>query len=184
MTEVRPPNAGVPTATDSDVPRVHIVGRKNAGKTTLVCDLVRELSQLGYRVATVKHTHHQHELDTPGKDSHRHRVSGAVGVGILSPRMTAAFVPVTRADDDANRYASFSVMFSDCDLILVEGDLNSPAARVEVWRQGLSEPPYAIEDHSITALVSDDAVAVTCQQWKRSDIREIAHAVVLLTGIG
>ena len=27
--------------------RIHIVGRKNSGKTTLVCDLVRELAARG-----------------------------------------------------------------------------------------------------------------------------------------
>jgi len=73
----------------SGPPPIHIVGRKNAGKTTLVCDLIAALTQQGLRVATVKHTHHQHELDVPGKDSWRHREAGAAAVGILSPGMVA-----------------------------------------------------------------------------------------------
>ena len=69
--------------------RLHIVGRKNSGKTTLIVDLVRHLTALGHRVGTIKQTHHQHELDTPGNDSHRHRQAGAAAVGIVSPALHA-----------------------------------------------------------------------------------------------
>ena len=67
---------------DRQPPRLHIVGRRNAGKTTLVCELIAAIQDRGFRVATVKHTHHNHELDTPGKDSFRHRQAGAAAVGI------------------------------------------------------------------------------------------------------
>jgi len=73
--------------------RFHIVGRKNSGKTTLVADLVTQLATRGLRVATIKHTHHRHELDTPGKDSWQHRHAGAAVVGILSRGLTAVFIP-------------------------------------------------------------------------------------------
>ncbi|MEO2032331.1 MAG: molybdopterin-guanine dinucleotide biosynthesis protein B, partial [Planctomycetaceae bacterium] len=57
--------------------RIHIVGRKNSGKTGLIVELVSFLTDLGYCVGTIKHTHHDHELDTPGKDSYRHCAAGA-----------------------------------------------------------------------------------------------------------
>ncbi len=164
------------------VPRIHIVGRKNAGKTTLVCDLVTQLTEQGYRVATIKHTHHHHELDTPGKDSHKHRESGAAGVGILSSQMTAAFVPVQRDEDESVRYARFNVMFNDCDLILVEGDLNTSATKVEVWRAVNAEPPYAAaDDREIAAIISDDDVSVDCEVLSRSDLTAIAERIMQLT---
>ena len=50
--------------------RLHIVGGKNHGKTTLIMELVKELNRRGQTVGTIKHTHHQHELDVPGKDSY------------------------------------------------------------------------------------------------------------------
>ncbi len=162
------------------VPRIHIVGRKNAGKTTLVCELVRELSRMGYKVATIKHTHHNHELDTPGKDSHQHRESGAAGVGILSPKLTAAFVPVQRDDDEANRYESFQVLFGHCDLILVEGDLHTTATRVEVWRDVLTEPPYASDDGEMAAVVTDNDVTTRCPKWPRADIGALSKKIQAL----
>ena len=66
-----------------------MIGRKNSGKTTLVSELVTEFTARGYRVGTIKHTHHQHELDVPGKDSYRHREAGAAIVGIISSIVVA-----------------------------------------------------------------------------------------------
>lgn len=161
--------------------RVHIVGRKNSGKTTLVCELVREFTDRGIRVATIKHTHHHHELDTPGKDSHLHREAGAAGVGILSPQMTAMFIPSDRELRGEQRYEQFESLFADCRLILVEGDLNSTAPRVEVWRGVVSEEPYAAGDPKIAAVISDDvATGLVCSIWSRSDIAEVADRILSL----
>ena len=52
-----------------------VVGTKNTGKTTLVTLIVSELVNRGYRVGTVKHTHH--ELDLEGKDTWKHREAGS-----------------------------------------------------------------------------------------------------------
>lgn len=159
--------------------RIHIVGRKNSGKTTLVCDLVAELTRRGLRVATIKHTHHRHELDTPGKDSHKHREAGAAAVGILTPQMTAAFIPMDREEMGAHRYAAFESIFADFDLILVEGDLQTNAPRVEVWRSTVSERPYAADDAKIIAVVSDESPPnVACPVWPRANIAGLAERII------
>lgn len=165
--------------------RVHIVGRKNSGKTTLVCELVREFTSRGIRVATVKHTHHHHELDTPGKDSHLHREAGAAAVGILSPQMTAMFVPSDRELRGERRYEQFESLFSDSRLILVEGDLQSTAPRVEVWRSVVSEEPYAAKDSAISAVISDDSVCgLSCPVWPRNSVRNVADRILDLIQFG
>jgi len=165
--------------------RVHIVGRKNSGKTTLVCELVREFTSRGIRIATVKHTHHHHELDTPGKDSHLHREAGAAAVGILSPQMTAMFIPSDRELRGERRYEQFESLFADCSLILVEGDLNSAAPRIEVWRSVVSEEPYAAKDSAIRAIVSDDSVGgLSCPVWPRNSVRIVADQILDLIQAG
>lgn len=161
--------------------RIHIVGRKNSGKTTLVCDLVRELSGRGLKVATVKHTHHHHELDVPGKDSYKHRESGAVAVGILSPSMTAMFIPSGREARGDHHYAMLERQFCDTDLILVEGDLQATAPRLEVWRSTLDETPYAAGDATIQAVISDDPVpGIACPTWARSELSKLADRILKL----
>jgi molybdopterin-guanine dinucleotide biosynthesis protein MobB len=159
--------------------RVHIVGRKNSGKTTLIVDLVQYLTANGYRIGTIKHTHHHHELDTPGKDSHRHREAGAAVVGILSPGMTAVFRPTDRAVNDANdRYDQLAPMFADCDIVLVEGNLQTTAFKIEVWRSAVTEQPIATHDLSISAVITNDAVSVAVPTWSRADISLVAQSLL------
>lgn len=52
-----------------------VVGTKNTGKTTLVTMIVEELVKRGYSVGTIKHTHHDFDLE--GKDTWKHRDAGA-----------------------------------------------------------------------------------------------------------
>ncbi|MFC4766889.1 molybdopterin-guanine dinucleotide biosynthesis protein B [Effusibacillus consociatus] len=61
-----------------------VVGYKNMGKTTLVCKLVSELKNRGYRVGTLKHDAHDFQLDYEGTDTFQHRQAGADVVAIAS----------------------------------------------------------------------------------------------------
>lgn len=158
--------------------RIHIVGRKNSGKTTLIVDLVRELTTRGSRVGTIKHTHHHHELDTPGKDSHRHREAGAAMVGIMAPAMNAIFWPPTGSDND--RYERMLTMYSSCDLVLVEGHATGPGVKVEVWRAATNTEPLAAGDETIVAVVSDDAPQLNVPVWNLADVPALAERIVEL----
>ena len=162
--------------------RIHIVGRKNSGKTTLIVELVQQLRSMGFRVGTIKHTHHRHELDVPGKDSFRHREAGAVAVGILSPSMNAVFWPGESVDAEAReaRYESFDPLFMKCDVILVEGDTQTTAPKIEVWRPESSALPLVHENLSIHAVISDAAVVASVEIWRRSDVKAIDEKLMAL----
>lgn len=160
--------------------RIHIIGRKNSGKTTLVVELVRHLTAQGRRVGTIKHTRHHHELDTPGKDSYLHRQAGAAAVGILSPDLNAVFWTNSRDLDADERYRRMLTLFTDCDLVLVEGHLQMEGPKVEVWRAALSEPPLAATAPGVLAVVSDDPVTATVPVWPRSDIAAVAAQLLEL----
>ena len=160
--------------------RIHIVGRKNSGKTTLVTELVRYFSERGRRVGTIKHTHHHHELDTPGKDSHLHREAGACAVGVLSRKLTAVFRPVDPDEPTADRYTALAPSFHDCDFVLVEGDLQTEAVKIEVWRAAVGNEPLALTHQSIRAVVTDDDAElppVPVPVWRRSDIEALAQQI-------
>ena len=165
--------------------RIHIIGGKNHGKTTLVSQLVVEFRSRGLRVGTIKHTHHHHELDTPGKDSHHHREAGATAVGILSPAMNAVFWPNPEqgsAPDEADwadrRYERFTAMFECCDLVLVEGDMQAIAPKIEVWRAALERPPLCSTNSSICALVTHDLAPVAVPILPRADVPGIADFIL------
>lgn len=172
--------------------RIHIVGRKNHGKTRLVTALVQHLSGLGLRVGTIKHTHHRHELDTEGKDSWQHRQAGATLVGVLSQQLTAIFLPTPShssppddgqgqpddrqpdqgqpdqsqrkqsgpAAEDA-RYATLEPLYAGCDLVIVEGNLQTAAPKIEVWREDLGSQPLYVSDEGIEVVVTDSPLTLT-----------------------
>jgi molybdopterin-guanine dinucleotide biosynthesis protein B len=54
---------------------ISVIGLKNTGKNTLVTKIVKELVKRGYRIGTVKHSHHG--FDLPGKDTWKHKEAGA-----------------------------------------------------------------------------------------------------------
>lgn len=167
--------------------RIHILGRKNHGKTTLLVELVEHLTSRGLRIGTIKHTHHAHELDTPGKDSHRHRAAGASVSAILSRSLNAVFWPPEPQPSGegtaAERYAEFSPHFATCDLVLVEGDTTCQGTKIEVWRQAVGSEPMALSDPQIRAVVTDDVIDVPVPCVPRSDIRAIAATILSLAGI-
>ncbi len=162
------------------VQRVHIIGRKNSGKTTLIVDLVRELTGRGIEVGTIKHTHHHHEFEAPGKDSFLHRQAGAVVVGLVGPSMAVAF----REHSEIDRMAAIDKLeplFADCDLVLVEGQQQTMATKVEVWRAANAQPPLASELPGIVAVISNDQPQnVTCPVWQRSDVVYLADHILQL----
>lgn len=159
--------------------RIHIIGGKNHGKTTLIEELVQQLRMRGLRVGTIKHTHHEHELDTPGKDSYRHRRAGAAVVGIVSRTMTAAFVPVSdELESSEARYRTLAPMFAQCDVVLVEGDMHTTACKLEVWRAALGTPPRAADDPTVRAVISDDPVPIPVCVLPRSDLTGVVDWII------
>ena len=157
---------------------IHIVGRRNHGKTTLLVELVEELTRRGVRAGTIKHSSHSHELDTPGKDSFRHRQAGASPVAIVSKDLIGVYLP-RAADTDF--YDCLAGMFAGCDLVLVEGHLEGPGVKIEVWRQAVGGSPLAAERDDVVAVVSDDPISLDVPVWSRKDLAGLADQVLALS---
>lgn len=96
---------------------LQVVGYKNAGKTTLVCDIVKAFSIKGYRVGTIKHDAHTFEPDPPGTDTWQHRQAGALATAITSPTRTAWSVEQSQTLDELLADMRERAM----DFIVVEG---------------------------------------------------------------
>ena len=59
------------------LPMLGITGYSGSGKTTLLEKLLPQLKQRGLRLAVIKHSHHDAQVDKPGKDSWRMKEAGA-----------------------------------------------------------------------------------------------------------
>jgi molybdopterin-guanine dinucleotide biosynthesis protein MobB len=118
---------------------ISIIGRKNAGKTTLTVALARELARRGHRVMTIKHGHHPADLDREGSDSWRHFHEGkAERVLMSAPNVRVLF---ERAPDDYDPIGLARRYLNDADIILAEGFKQAPLPKIEVFRPAVAERP-------------------------------------------
>ncbi len=155
----------------------HIIGGKNQGKTMLAVELIEEFTRRGLRVGSVKHSSHKHELDTPGKDSHRLRMAGANPSCIISGRLHATYM------EPSPQEASYEQCFpflERCDLIVVENDKSAKGFKVEVWRKEGGTPPLALERDDVKAVITDDPIDFSAEIWPRGDIARLADLALEL----
>jgi molybdopterin-guanine dinucleotide biosynthesis protein MobB len=137
---------------------ISIIGRKNAGKTTLTVALASELVRRGHRVMSIKHTDHPAQVDQPGADSWRHFHEGrAERVLLVSPDMRTLF---QRAPDSYDPIALAREHLSGADIVLVEGFKEAPIPKVEVYRRAVNPRPIydpaASNADEWVAIVTDD----------------------------
>jgi molybdopterin-guanine dinucleotide biosynthesis protein B len=133
-----------------------IVGWSGAGKTTLIVRLIPLLVARGLRIATVKHAHHDFDVDLPGKDSYEHRRSGASEVIVSSARRWVQMHEL--GDQPEPPLARLLERLAPCDLILVEGFKTGRHPRIEVFRKANGKPPLYPQDPHIVGIASDAAV--------------------------
>ena len=154
-----------------------IAGWKNSGKTTLVCALVRELSARGYVVSTIKRAHHNVSVDHPGKDSFKHRQSGAVEVLVTSDKRWALMHehphPIRK------NLSSMIAKLSPADLVIVEGFKSEPIPKIEVKLGQSKGEPLAPRDDCIIALASDQSMEnYPVPVFDINDIQSLSNFVV------
>ena len=133
-----------------------ITGWKNSGKTTLVVDLVSLLTQRGLRVSTIKHAHHNFDIDKPGTDSHSHRQAGAQEVVISSVNRWALMHELK--DEAEPELAQLLQQLSEVDLVLVEGFKNSQHPKLHIIRADSDTTPLPASARPIVAIASDGDV--------------------------
>ena len=159
-----------------------IAGYKNAGKTTLVVDVVRELTARGLRIATVKHAHHEFDIDHPGKDSDRHREAGACEVIVASSVRWAHIVELD--DRPEPSLSELLEQIGDADLVIAEGFKHDEHPKLEIRRKGSDAPLIAAEHGSVCAIVSDGAVLGSpVPVMDRADVGAIADFILEQVGV-
>ena len=65
-----------------------LAGWSGSGKTQTLVSLLSVFISRGISVSTVKHAHHNFDIDKPGKDSYEHRQAGANEVMVVSSRIS------------------------------------------------------------------------------------------------
>lgn len=158
---------------------IGFAGWSGAGKTTLLRRLIPVLVGKGLRVSTVKHAHHEFDVDQPGKDSWEHRQAGAQEVLVASAQRWALMHELRGgAEPDL---ADLLARLSPVDLVLVEGFKRGGQPKLEVFRAANNKPMMHPDDPSIVAVASDEPVPDLGLPWMQlDDIPAIAEAVQAL----
>ncbi len=130
-----------------------VVGWSGAGKTTLLRRLIPALVRRGVSVSTVKHAHHRFDVDTPGKDSHEHRLAGAAEV-LVSSSARWALMRENRGAPEPG-LDELLARLSPVDLVLVEGFKRHPHDKLEVWRAANDKPLLHPDDPRVRAIACD-----------------------------
>lgn len=130
-----------------------LAGWSGSGKTTLVVKLIPELVGRGYRVSTLKHAHHEFDIDQPGKDSYEHRRAGATEVMVSSLNRWALMHEHRGAPEPS--IAELLPRLSPVDLLLVEGFKREGHDKIEVHRPSVGKPLLCRDDPKVVAVASD-----------------------------
>ena len=136
-----------------------ITGYSGAGKTTLLEALIPLFVVRGLRVSLIKHTHHDFDIDKPGKDSWRLREAGCAEVMLLSNRRWALMHELRGAAEPD--LAEQIALLSPCDLVLIEGYKEAPYPKLEVHRAANDKTLLAASSpENIVAVASDTAISL------------------------
>ena len=151
---------------------ITIVGHSNSGKTTLIEKLIPELKRRGYRVGTIKHTHHGFSMDQKGKDTYRHRAAGADAVLAASAGQIALVKSMPEVSLD-----NHLTYFQDMDIVLVEGFKQEKKPKIEVFRSQIHQTPLFPDDDLLVAVVTDSPYSTRVPVFQFDDIQVICDLI-------
>ncbi len=112
-----------------DVTIISIAGKQNAGKTTLIGELIPKLKERGYRVGTLKYNIREFEIDHEGKDTYKYFHSGADTVALSSQDEVAV---IKRVKNSPQINEIIEKYFNDVSVILVEGCSAEDYPRIKI----------------------------------------------------
>jgi molybdopterin-guanine dinucleotide biosynthesis protein B len=160
-----------------------LAGWSGSGKTTMLTRLLPALIERGLSVSTIKHAHHDFDIDQPGKDSYRHRMAGANQVMISSAHRWALMRELRGAHEP--NLQELLAQLAPVDLVMVEGFKHDPYDKLEVYRASVGKPLLAREDPHIVAVASDAPIdRLALPQLDIEDTSAIADFVLRHCGLG
>ena len=158
---------------------VGIVGWKNSGKTRLISEIIRYFNNKKLIVGTIKHAHHNFDIDKMGTDSFIHRKAGAQEVLISSSKRWAKI-------DERVNFKELSLndllkKIERSDIVLVEGFKNESHKKIEVVRKIESHrKPLFKTLKNIIAVVSNEKLDTDLPVFKENEYKKIANFILTL----
>ncbi|MEQ9722540.1 molybdopterin-guanine dinucleotide biosynthesis protein MobB [Yersinia alsatica] len=158
-------------------PLLGIAAYSGTGKTTLLKSLIPLLQQRQVRVGLIKHTHHNMEIDTPGKDSYELRKAGAHQTLVASDCRWALMTETPEQKPLDLHYLASRLDATTIDLILVEGFKHEPINKIALYREAVGKPLSGLIDSYVIALASDKPIDTLVTQLDINQPEQIAEFI-------
>ncbi len=142
----------------SVIPLLGIVAYSGTGKTTLLKQLIPYLNSQGIRVGLIKHTHHDVDVDTPGKDSFELRKAGAYQTMVASNQRWALMTETPTLERLNLQYLASRFDSTSLDIILVEGFKHEEIDKIALYRAGITKPLEGLMEGNVIAVASDSSL--------------------------
>ena len=154
---------------------IGIVGWKNTGKTFFVSQIIKKLRSKNYRIASIKHAHHEFDIDHQNTDSYIHRKSGSSQVIISSKRR---WVKINELENQNEKKLNELISeITETDIVVVEGYKNENHPKIEVIRE--KKEVYLHQNiENVVAIISDINLNTNLKQFKKNEIDKIVNFII------
>tara|TARA_B100000945_G_scaffold186997_1_gene150036 strand:- start:45 stop:527 length:483 start_codon:yes stop_codon:yes gene_type:complete len=154
---------------------IGIVGWKNTGKTFFVSEIIKKLKSKNYRIASIKHAHHEFDIDHPNTDSYIHRISGSSQVIISSSKRWAKINELEKQNE--KKLDELIAELSETDIVLVEGYKNENHPKIEVINE--KENKHLFKNiKNVVAIISDLNLDTDLKKFKKNEIDKIVNFIL------
>ncbi|CDG86587.1 molybdopterin-guanine dinucleotide biosynthesis protein MobB [Xenorhabdus bovienii] len=160
------------------LPLLGITAYSGTGKTTLLKQIIPLLRQQHIRVGLIKHTHHNMDVDQPGKDSYELRKAGAAQTLVASQQRWALMTETPDLPELDLHYLASRFDADSLDLVLVEGFKEEAIAKIALYRHGLNIVFDQILDPQVIAIASNTPLATSLPQLNINQPQQVTAFIV------
>ena len=153
---------------------IGITGWKDVGKTYYASLIIKLLVKKGYKVGSIKHAHHDFDIDKQGTDSFKHREAGSSQIIISSSKRWAKITENNNANEKS--LDELIKELHNVEIIVVEGFKKDNHPKIEILTKGINNRNKATKN--IIAIVSNDLKDNTTPVFKENDIENLVEFII------
>ena len=153
---------------------IGITGAKDVGKTYYASLIIKLLVEKGYNVGSIKHAHHDFDIDKPGTDSFKHREAGSSQVIISSAKRWAK---INENNNENEKSLNELIQeLHNVDIVVVEGFKKDNHPKIEILSKDLKNRNK--ETNNVIAIVSSDLKDNIIPVFKENDIENLVEFII------
>ena len=152
-----------------------IVGWKNSGKTYFAQKLINYFNSKNFKVASIKHAHHEFDIDKPNTDSDLHRKAGSQEILVSSSKRWVKIVELRGAEE--RKLSDLLNELDSPDIVIIEGFKNESHPKLEIIKEDTKDYLFT-KLNTITGIVSDKKIDTLIPQFKKENIDSVVEHIL------